>query len=104
MEQMVVQLCLHPGVWDSSRYYLPDNYLPDTKYPTRTNCSVIKGASDAGKDGKVVRGIKIGQSSQGIIDLVGDVPIDYMQCVLEGVGSSSVVLLMPFTDHLVVSM
>ena len=45
--------CLHPGVWDSSRYY-----LPDTKYPTRINSSVVQAASDAEKDGKVVLGIK----------------------------------------------
>ena len=81
MEQMVVQLSLHPSVWNYSRYY-----LPDTKYPTRTNSSVIKGASDAGKDGNVVQGIKIGQSfSSIIVDLVDDVPID---CVLEGVRVS----------------
>ena len=72
--------CLHPGVWDSSRYY-----LPDTKYPTRTNSSVIKAASDAIKDGKVVQGIKGRSVLTGIIDLVDDVPIDYMHCVLEGV-------------------
>ena len=77
----VCPTCLHPGVWDSSRYY-----LPDTKYPTRTNSSVIKAASDAEEDGKVVLSIKGGSDLTGIIiDLVDDVPIDYMHCVLEGV-------------------
>ena len=57
--------CLSPGVWDSSRYY-----LPDAKYPTRTNSSINKAASDASS--KVVHGIK------GKVDLVYDVPIDYM--------------------------
>ena len=72
--------CLLPGVWNSSRYY-----LPDTKYPTRTNSSVIKAASDAEKDGKVVLGIKGKSVLTGMIDLVDDVPIDYMHCVLDGV-------------------
>ena len=72
--------CLHPGVWDSSRYY-----LPDTTYPARTNDSVIEAANDAETNGKVMHGIKGRSVLTGIIDLVDNVPVDYMHCVLEGV-------------------
>ena len=60
-------------------------YLPDTKYPTRTNSCVIKAASNVEEDGKVVQGIKGKSVLAGIIDLVNDVPVDYMHCVLEGI-------------------
>lgn len=71
--------CLHPGIWTASRYYLPE---PHT---LRTNSSVMKAAEDAVKQGIVVDGIKGKSTLSGIVDLVEDIPVDYMHCILEGV-------------------
>ena len=72
--------CLHPGVWTTSRYY-----LPGTPYPLRTNASVVKAAEDAIESGGVVEGIKGKSVLSGVVDLVDSIPVDYMHCVLEGV-------------------
>ena len=49
-------VCLHPGVWDSTRLY-----LPGTEYPLRINQSMIRDATQAEIQESVVNGIK-GQS------------------------------------------
>ena len=45
----------------------------------------MKAAKDAKRDGQVVNGIKGRSVLTGVVDLVADIPIDYMHCVLEGV-------------------
>ncbi len=72
--------CLNPGVRTVSQYYPPD----DT-YDLRTNESVVKNAEDAEKSKTVVQGIKGKSPLTGLVNLVSDIPIDYMHCVLEGV-------------------
>ena len=72
---MVKMVAQHPGLWSSSRYY-----LPVTRYPIRTNNSVIKATKDAERDGQVVNGIKGRSVLTGVVDLIDDIPIDYMHC------------------------
>lgn len=71
--------CLHPGIWTTSRYYLPESRT------LRTNSSVMKAAEQAVQGGMVVDGIKGKSVLSGVVDLVNDIPIDYMHCILEGV-------------------
>ncbi len=72
--------CLHPGLWISSRYY-----LPGTEYPLRTAQSIHEASERAERENKIVQGIKGKSVLSDILDLVKCVPIDYMHCVLEGV-------------------
>lgn len=72
--------CLHPGTWIASRYY-----LPGCDYPLRTNDSVLKSAENAEQTKRVDAGIKGKSVLTDTVDLVKNIPIDYMHCVLEGV-------------------
>ena len=72
--------CLHPGVWTTSRYY-----LPGSDYPPRTNAAVLLDAQKADETKCIVNGIKGKSVLSKIVDLVRGVPVDYMHCVLEGV-------------------
>ena len=74
-------VCLHPGIWNGSRYYLPT----EDSYPARTTLSIRSAAEMARKEGSVIDGIKGDSVLTGYVDLVNDVPIDYMHCILEGV-------------------
>lgn len=71
--------CLNPGVWTTSRYYLPGTY------PLRDNCSIKKAAEDAIKLREITNGIKGKSILTGVVDLMYGVPLDYMHCILEGV-------------------
>lgn len=72
--------CLHPGLWNGSRYY-----SPGTSYPTRTNNSVKIAGEEAVNHKCIVDGIKGKSVLTDVVDLVTGIPIDYMHCVLEGV-------------------
>lgn len=72
--------CLHPGIQLASRYY-----LPGSEYPLRTNNSVMRSARTAEENNCVVDGIKGKSVLTNVVDLVRNIPIDYMHCVLEGV-------------------
>ena len=72
--------CLNPGKRTVSQYY-----PPDYSRGLRTNETVMKAAEDAEKNGAVVDGIKGKSILTDTVDLVNDIPIDYMHCVLEGV-------------------
>ncbi len=48
-----------------------------------TNESVVKNAEDAEKSKTVVQGIKAKSPLTGLVNVVSDIPIDYVHCVLE---------------------
>lgn len=72
--------CLNPGVWNGSRYYLPDSISI-----LRTNTSFIRAGKEAQLSHCIVNGIKSKSVLTDAVDLVNGFPIDYMHCVLEGV-------------------
>ncbi len=72
--------CLNPGIRTVSQYY-----PPDSSCGLRTNESVMKDAEDAERSKSVVQGIKGKSPLTGVVNLVNDIPVDYMHCVLEGV-------------------
>ena len=73
-------VCVHPGVWDSTRLY-----LPGTEYPLRTDASMRCDAASAQREENIVNGIKGPSALTGLLNLSWGAPTDYMHCVLEGV-------------------
>lgn len=73
-------VCLHPGVWESTRLY-----LPGSEYSLRTNKSIGQDGRSAERDHKIVNGIKGRSILSGVVNLATGLPTDYMHCVLEGV-------------------
>ena len=73
-------VCVHPGVWDSTRIY-----LPGTEYPLRTDASMRCDAVSAQREGNTVNGVKGPSPLSGVLNLSWRAPTDYMHCVLEGV-------------------
>jgi hypothetical protein len=72
--------CLHPGVWERTRLY-----LPGYEYSLRTNESIVQDAGKAERDQEIVNGIKGHSILSGVVNLATGFPTDYMHCVLEGV-------------------
>lgn len=58
--------------------------LPDKEYATRTNDSVKRAAQKAEEQRTVMDGVKGRSALTDVVDLVDDIPVDYMHCVLEG--------------------
>ena len=72
-------VCVHPGkqLGNGSRVY-----LPETDNPMRTNASILHDAQSAEINNQSVNGVKGVSPLSSFIDLVRDIPIDYMHCVL----------------------
>ena len=73
-------VCVHPGVWNRTRLY-----LPGTEYPLRTDASMRHDASSAQREKTTINGIKGPSALTGVLNLAWGTPTDYMHCVLEGV-------------------
>ena len=73
--------CLHPGVHHGRTMLYP----PHVQYPLRTHASVLTDAQRAESSNTVVNGIFGTSVLSASLDVVDDVPVDYMHCVLEGV-------------------
>ena len=73
-------VCVHPGVWDSTRLY-----LPGTEYPLRIHASMRHDAAEAQRENNKVNGIKGPSALTGVLNLSWGAPTDYMHFVLEGV-------------------
>uniref|UniRef100_A0A1X7UPB3 Uncharacterized protein n=1 Tax=Amphimedon queenslandica TaxID=400682 RepID=A0A1X7UPB3_AMPQE len=83
--------CVHPGVHRNNRHL----YLLCSTYPLRTLQSIEAAQNKSNETGAIVDGIKGKSVLHGYLNLVNDVPPDYMHCVLEGVTKS---LLMFWTN------
>ena len=74
--------CTHPGV-HSGRCMT----YPPIMYPQRTHASLLADAQRAESSKTAVNGVTVLGISilSGSLDIVDDIPVDYMHCVLEGV-------------------
>ena len=60
-------------------------FLPGSEFELRTHDSILEAGVEAKRSNTVVDGIKGETALSDLIDLVHDIPVDYMHCVLEGV-------------------
>ena len=72
-------ICVHPGVWDSTRLYL---HVTGTECPLRTDASMRCDAASAQREDNTVIGIKGPSVLTRLLNLSGGAPTDYMHCVL----------------------
>ena len=75
-------VCLHPGkqLGKGTRVY-----LPGVDYTMRTHINILHDAKLAESNQLPVNGVKGVSPLSSILNLVNQIPLDYMHCVLEGV-------------------
>ena len=76
--------CLDKGVHGANRH----TFLTTESHQPRTKALVQLHAAEAERTGKSVFGVKGNSVLSACIDIVQDVPIDYMHAILEGVSKS----------------
>ena len=73
--------CLHPGV----RVFHGTQVYPPGEFPLRTEEGIHRAFEEGQQSGEIIEGIKGISPLKPHLNLVDDVPNDYMHCVLEGV-------------------
>ena len=68
-------VCVHPGTWDRTRVYLPEN-----EHALRTHESMIQDGIKAECTHEVVNGIKGRSMFTDFLNLAHGAPTDYMHC------------------------
>ena len=75
-------VCLHPGKQFGKGTRV---YLPGVDYTMRTHINILHDAKLAESNQLPVNGVKGVSPLSSILNLVNQIPLDYMHCVLQGV-------------------